>query len=114
MSASPRECAGSVLKTSVRKPESANWMAKAALVLVFPTPPLPPTRMYFGPNLSISLLNEESGAVNFSLALMVGLRELHVWKVVNLDRNGSPFQTAKFVRETFIPETAKLETGSES
>mmetsp|Transcript_41566 Transcript_41566/g.97017 ORF Transcript_41566/g.97017 Transcript_41566/m.97017 type:complete len:321 (+) Transcript_41566:1259-2221(+) len=41
--ASPRECAGSVEITRVRRPSSASLMAIAALVLVLPTPPFPPT-----------------------------------------------------------------------
>mmetsp|Transcript_42091 Transcript_42091/g.105257 ORF Transcript_42091/g.105257 Transcript_42091/m.105257 type:complete len:245 (+) Transcript_42091:1476-2210(+) len=45
VSASPRECAGSVEITRVRSPSSASLIAIAALVLVLPTPPLPPTRM---------------------------------------------------------------------
>src|SRR4051812_10242496 len=39
--ASPNECAGSVLITSVRNPASAQRSAVAAAVVVLPTPPLP-------------------------------------------------------------------------
>mmetsp|Transcript_1582 Transcript_1582/g.4451 ORF Transcript_1582/g.4451 Transcript_1582/m.4451 type:complete len:301 (+) Transcript_1582:583-1485(+) len=42
-STSPRECAGSVDTTRVRRPESAHRRASAADDDVFPTPPLPPT-----------------------------------------------------------------------
>eukprot|EP00967_Tisochrysis_lutea_P013057 scaffold14543_cov30-Tisochrysis_lutea.AAC.4 len=45
MSASPRECAGSVETMSVRRPASAHRTAIALDVVVFPTPPLPPTKM---------------------------------------------------------------------
>mmetsp|Transcript_46142 Transcript_46142/g.144733 ORF Transcript_46142/g.144733 Transcript_46142/m.144733 type:complete len:225 (+) Transcript_46142:1867-2541(+) len=54
MSASPSECAGSVEITSVLSPSSASFTANAALVLVFPTPPFPPTMMYLLPLLSTS------------------------------------------------------------
>mmetsp|Transcript_52153 Transcript_52153/g.124242 ORF Transcript_52153/g.124242 Transcript_52153/m.124242 type:complete len:369 (+) Transcript_52153:489-1595(+) len=40
---SPRECAGSVEIISVFSPASASCTPSALLVLVFPTPPLPPT-----------------------------------------------------------------------
>ena len=40
--ASPRECAGSVLTTSVRIPASLKRTAQLAAVVVLPTPPLPP------------------------------------------------------------------------
>lgn len=42
--ASPRECAGSVDTSSVRNPLSDKAIAIAELLLVFPTPPLPPTK----------------------------------------------------------------------
>ncbi len=60
MSASPNECAGSVLSTRVRNPSSANLIAIAALVLVLPTPPFPPTSMYRRPGNSARRRNEES------------------------------------------------------
>eukprot|EP00962_Isochrysis_galbana_P040104 scaffold14498_cov121-Isochrysis_galbana.AAC.1 len=45
ISASPRECAGSVDMMSVRSPASAQRTAIALDVVVLPTPPLPPTKM---------------------------------------------------------------------
>ena len=42
--ASPRECAGSVDTSRVRNPLSDKAIAMAELLLVFPTPPLPPTK----------------------------------------------------------------------
>jgi hypothetical protein len=44
--ASPSECAGSVLTTTVASPSSANLTASAADVDVLPTPPLPPVITY--------------------------------------------------------------------
>mmetsp|Transcript_428 Transcript_428/g.737 ORF Transcript_428/g.737 Transcript_428/m.737 type:complete len:187 (-) Transcript_428:11-571(-) len=44
--ASPRECAGSVLTTSVVCPCSASLTPIALAVVVLPTPPLPPQKMY--------------------------------------------------------------------
>ena len=41
--ASPKECAGSVETSRVRNPASEKAIAIAELLLVFPTPPLPPT-----------------------------------------------------------------------
>mmetsp|Transcript_60412 Transcript_60412/g.124240 ORF Transcript_60412/g.124240 Transcript_60412/m.124240 type:complete len:274 (+) Transcript_60412:967-1788(+) len=41
---SPRECAGSVEITNVLIPSSASFTPRALLVLVLPTPPLPPTK----------------------------------------------------------------------
>mmetsp|Transcript_60411 Transcript_60411/g.124237 ORF Transcript_60411/g.124237 Transcript_60411/m.124237 type:complete len:210 (+) Transcript_60411:459-1088(+) len=58
--ASPKECAGSVESTSVRSPSSANFTAMAALVLVFPTPPFPPTKTYLRPGRSTRRLNPSS------------------------------------------------------
>mmetsp|Transcript_36418 Transcript_36418/g.73506 ORF Transcript_36418/g.73506 Transcript_36418/m.73506 type:complete len:230 (-) Transcript_36418:177-866(-) len=60
ISASPRECAGSVEITSVRRPSSANLIAIAALVLVFPTPPFPPTKTYLRPGRSTRRLRPSS------------------------------------------------------
>ena len=60
MSASPSECAGSVLRTKVLRPSSANLMAIAALVLVLPTPPFPPTRMYLLPGKPTRRCKDES------------------------------------------------------
>lgn len=41
--ASPKECAGSVDTNNVRSPASERAIAIAELLLVFPTPPFPPT-----------------------------------------------------------------------
>mmetsp|Transcript_15763 Transcript_15763/g.44894 ORF Transcript_15763/g.44894 Transcript_15763/m.44894 type:complete len:423 (+) Transcript_15763:890-2158(+) len=43
--ASPRECAGSVDTTSTRRPSRASRTASEALMVVLPTPPLPPKNM---------------------------------------------------------------------
>jgi hypothetical protein len=41
-SASPSECAGSVETIRTRSPLAARAIAKAAALVVLPTPPLPP------------------------------------------------------------------------
>ena len=42
---SPSECAGSVETSSVVRPDSAAISPRAPAVVVFPTPPFPPTKM---------------------------------------------------------------------
>lgn len=49
-SASPREWAGSVdtTRTDPSNVEVAIWTAREALMVVFPTPPFPPTKIVLG------------------------------------------------------------------
>ena len=60
--ASERLCAGSVEISRTLGRHWANWVARAQLVVVLPTPPLPPTKIHLREGWSRMFWREGSGS----------------------------------------------------